>query len=88
MSAAKISGVAYAVMGFVFGVLFAGVALLAKETGSGTETLIFGIGAPIALPLMYGGLGFVFAYLTVMVYNFFASKIGGVIIETESINEM
>jgi len=59
-------------------ILFIPLALVILATGkSQGKPLIFSILAP----LLYCGLGFVFAALSCTIYNFIAAKMGGIEIE-------
>ena len=68
LSLAKIMGVLYAALGLIMGAIFSMLALFGGLLGGpggagfpfgGAEALVFGVGAIVALPVMYGGLGFV-----------------------------
>jgi hypothetical protein len=61
LSCAKITGTLYAILGLVFGAIFSMVSL---ATGFGSNTsggmgfgALMGVGAIVALPILYGGLG-------------------------------
>lgn len=89
MSVAKIAAVVYAVIGLIPGVFLALGILVGVSTsgefGSGPgprSGVLFGIIALIASPIAYAILGFIFGALGALVYNFMASKIGGVVIDT------
>lgn len=91
LSAGKIMGVLYAVMGLIGGIflsLFAvmGTALGSLQNQSSPEAafgLLFGIGAIIFLPIFYGVLGFVGGIILAAVYNLIARIIGGLELELE-----
>ena len=95
-SAARLYGGLCAVLGLLFGVIFALVALaggmagMASDGGAGGAGLvsgpfgaIFGVGAIIALPLFYGVLGVIMGALTAVLYNLFAGLFGGIELETQ-----
>jgi hypothetical protein len=89
-SAAKIVGALYALFGLIFGVLVALFALVGGGmSGASDEALpgwiggLFGIGAVIFLPIVYGVLGAVGGALTALFYNIIAGMVGGLQIETE-----
>ena len=80
-SAAKIYGLTLGALGFVIGIFYA--LFLTAFTGLfGDEISSFGAGGlgivmVIVFPIMYGIMGFIFGALGAVVYNFVASKIGG-----------
>ena len=47
------------------------------------HNFLFGIGAPIFLPIFYGIMGFVGGLLSAWLYNIVAKWVGGIEIETE-----
>ena len=85
LSAGKIAAVIYAAFGLIIGAIFSLVAitggLASDETEGAAFGAIFGIGAVILLPLLYGGLGFVSAVLGAWFYNLAAGVVGGLEIE-------
>ena len=86
MSVAKLSGAMYAAMGFIFGAFMALISLFrtgAAASQSGIMGVVFGMGAIIFLPIMYGILGLVSGFIGALIYNFIAGKIGGIEIVTE-----
>jgi len=82
MSVAKIMAVLYAAIGVLLGALFTFISVIglavAGGAGMGIGGLVFGIGAIIIFPVFYGVMGFVFGALWAFVYNFIASRIGGI----------
>jgi len=87
LSFAKLSGFVYAVMGLIFGVLLAFVSFLGGGAtgGAGGPVLgaIFGVGAVIILPILYGALGFLGSLLAAALYNWAAGLLGGIEIDME-----
>jgi hypothetical protein len=87
LSCAKIAGALYAILGLIFGALlsFAAMAgaLAADESELGAMGSMFGIGAIVLLPILYGCLGFVMTLLMAWLYNVAAGIVGGVEIQTE-----
>ncbi len=81
-SVAKLSGVLYALLGLIIGVLFFIISLLipGKSPGSGA-LLLFGIATPIIFPILYGGIGFVFGLVIAWLYNLVAKWVGGIEVE-------
>jgi hypothetical protein len=88
LSFAKITGVLYALLGLCFGAIFTLVAAVGAAVsdrlygGSGLGFLL-GIGSVIALPIFYGGLGFLFSLIAAALYNVVAGWVGGVAMEIE-----
>ena len=87
-SVAKVFGTMYAAMGLIFGALFACIALVGGsvargDSGAGGFGAVFGVGAVVLLPLMYGVLGVVFGALSAWLYNVFAGIVGGIEVQLE-----
>jgi hypothetical protein len=90
MSAAKIGGVLYALLGLVIGALvslgamaFGGMmsSLSSDQGSSGPGALVgmlFGAGAIIIMPICYGILGFVMTLISALIYNIAAKITGGI----------
>jgi len=82
LSAAKIAGVLYAAGGFLVGAAFSIVGLIGAATsdsaGSAAFGALFGIGAVILFPIMYGVLGFVSTLVAAWIYNVLAGMVGGI----------
>ena len=94
LSVAKVAGILYAGMGFIAGLIFACISLVAggiisAAAAKSGDTLppffgmIFGVGAVIALPIMYGIMGFLVGALTAWLYNLCAGMVGGIRVEVE-----
>jgi len=89
MSVAKIFGVLNAAIGLIIGICIAlfsliGAGMTAAVQQSGAPTWIgavFGIGAIIFLPILYGTMGFIFGAIWAALYNLFAGMVGGIEIE-------
>lgn len=87
LSCGKITGLLYALMGLIFGCIFALLSLLGAgvaASGGETEALwgaLFGVGAVIFLPLFYGVLGFIGGLIMALLYNLVAGWIGGLEVE-------
>ncbi len=69
---AKVVGVMYALMGVVFVPIFLLVALFSPEGA------VIGFGLAIALPVIYGVMGFVACAVGCAIYNAVAGRIGGI----------
>jgi hypothetical protein len=85
-SLAKITGVIYALMGFIFGALITLTSLLGGSM-MGNEGvfpgMILGAGAIIALPIFYGIIGFIGGIITALIFNIATRFLGGLEIEVE-----
>lgn len=87
LSAAKMYAVLMGFFGLIFGAILALVSLLgagvAATSDDGASALAFGlgIGAVIALPIMYGLLGFISGLIGAWIYNVVAGLVGGLEIE-------
>jgi hypothetical protein len=93
LSVAKIAGVVYGGLGVLIGVVFACFALVGAGFASVMQqesqmppffSLMFGVGAIIVLPIMYGVMGFIFGALSTWLFNVAAGITGGVKIQLES----
>jgi len=90
MSVAKFAGMFYAGVGLLVGLMFAGLSSLASMTGAEWHDMprwigpMFGLGAIVFLPLLYGVLGFVFGAIAAGIYNIFSGIIGGIEMEPEA----
>ena len=90
LSLAKIMGILYAVLGLLMGFIISAVALFGALLGSAfsnsTEPfmgLIFGAGAIIVMPILYGVMGFISGIITAGIYNFVVRFTGGLELEFE-----
>ena len=91
MSAAKVVGVLYAVMGLLmgvmFGALFSLIPAMASPDGGGVPgwmAPMFGFGAIVFMPIVYGIMGFVGGAIAALIYNALAGVIGGLELRLES----
>jgi hypothetical protein len=83
LSLAKILGLLYAILGFVFGA-FLSLAALAGAFGRGSDGILgvlMGLGAVLFLPLIYGALGLFGGLITALLYNLLSRVGGGVKLE-------
>ena len=87
LSLAKVSSVLYAILGFIAGVLLALISMLSgavsDQPAGSVFGAIFGVGAVIFLPILYGLIGFVGSLIMAALYNWVAGMIGGVELEIE-----
>ena len=82
MSLAKLSGTLYAILGLIIGALFS-LAAMAGAMASGDDNAgifgaMFGIGAIVLFPLLYGCMGFIVSLIGAWLYNILAGMVGGV----------
>ncbi len=74
---AKVVAALYTLLGLVFVPVFLVAAMFSpKETG-------FGTGLAVALPVLYGMMGFIFTAIACAIYNFVAGFVGGIEVELE-----
>ncbi len=85
LSMAKIWGAMYGALGLIFGVIFAIFAVMGSALGAGASgstprffQALFGVGAVVFVPLLYGFLGFVMGLVGAAIYNWLAALIGGI----------
>jgi len=80
-SAFKIGLVLYAFIGLIIGAIFSLVSLFAapfaRTGGVPFSGAMFGVGAVIILPIVYGIFGGIFAAIGAVIYNLVASWVGG-----------
>ena len=88
LSLAKVALVLYGVLGLLFGLGFAVLSLFSSafghDPGMGIYGAFFGVGAVVFLPIFYGGMGAVMAFIGAWLYNLVAGFVGGIEIRTES----
>jgi hypothetical protein len=87
-SAAKLAGTLYAVWGFIFGAIFALLALAGASLGGDEDVPAWiggfvGAGAVIFLPILYGAMGAIFGALTAVFYNVVSGMVGGLSVEVD-----
>jgi hypothetical protein len=90
VSVAKIAGVLYAGIGLIIGGFFsllgmAGFAggLASESAGGAFAGALFGIGAVIVLPIVYGIFGFIGTLICAFLFNLAAGITGGVEVEVK-----
>ena len=90
LSTAKLLGILYAVFGLIGGVVFAVVSLLGLFVGSPDSAgpmafgALFGAGALVFFPILYGVMGFIGGALAAWLYNVLAGAVGGIRLELEN----
>jgi hypothetical protein len=89
-SLAKILAALYAFWGFIFGAIVAVVALAGAGMSAASDNPmpgwfggLFGVGAIIFLPILYGLFGAIGGAITAVMYNVVAGMVGGLVVETE-----
>jgi hypothetical protein len=89
VSAAKVCGILYAILGLIVGALVslmmmaAGGAMsaAAEETGGAVIGMMMGAGAIIVMPIFYGIIGFISGLVGSLLYNLVAGWTGGLEVE-------
>ena len=79
MSLAKIQALIGAVFGLIIGFVYFFILLFAGILGNEMSIAFLGIGALILAPVGYGVAGFLGGALGALVYNFAATKVGGLL---------
>jgi hypothetical protein len=98
LSVAKMYGLLMFIFGLIIGVLYGlffiifGAAMSAMGTGGdatagGASSVVIGIVMMIAIPIMYGFLGFVMGAIGALVYNALSGIIGGVKFDLEGVQQ-
>lgn len=88
LSVAKVAAVLYAGVGLIAGALFSLIGMvgvgtaLAGVEGAGFMGAIFGVGAIILMPIVYGIFGFIGSFIFASIFNFAAGMTGGIEVET------
>ncbi len=88
LSAGKLLGTLYALIGLFIGGIFTLLALVGVAAGGGggdaaLGSILGGIGAIIMMPLFYGVLGFLGGLVGAFFYNIIAGMVGGISLEIE-----
>jgi len=85
LSAAKVAGLLYVVIGLVAGAFVSLFAIAGAAIGAGsgngdgaTFGALFGVGAIILLPIFYGFFGFVGTLIMAALFNLAAGMVGGI----------
>lgn len=88
ISVAKVAAVLYAGVGLLIGALLsllgmAGLTAALAETGGGAFfSVLFGVGAIIIMPIVYGIVGFIGSFIFASLFNVAAGMTGGIEVET------
>lgn len=82
LSCAKVAGLLYLILGFIFGALISLFALggsFAADQGAGTlGSMVFGAGAIVILPICYAFFGFVMTLIMASLFNVVVGITGGI----------
>jgi hypothetical protein len=85
LSCARIAGLLYGIIGLIAGAVVSLISLAGGFAASNSDgagiAAVVGVGAIVALPLLYGGLGFVMALIASWLYNALAGLVGGIEID-------
>lgn len=91
LSAAKIVGLMYAILGLITGLLFAGFFAMIPMADAGANPDVptwlapmFGTGALFLMPILYGCMGFVGGAIAAVVYNALSGMMGGLELKLET----
>ena len=90
LSAAKIVGFMYAVLGLFMGLIFAAIFSLVPAMGGGNSEIpgwlapMFGMGSIVIMPIFYGCMGFIGGALGAVIYNALAGMMGGLELRLET----
>jgi hypothetical protein len=91
VSAAKVAFLLYGGLGLFIGAIVALASLVGASFGFGQHDgsallgAVFGVGAVILLPLLYGGFGAIGAMIMAALYNLVAGIVGGLEVTLEPV---
>ncbi|MCB1024319.1 MAG: hypothetical protein KDB79_08010 [Acidobacteria bacterium] len=100
LSVAKMQAVMMLVLSLLiaipYGLIIIGISLIGG-VGAGSQDglsglmvggggIVMGIVVMIAIPILYGIMGFIAGAISALVYNIFAGMVGGIEIEVENVN--
>jgi hypothetical protein len=87
LSVGKVAGTLYAAMGVLFGAIVSlitmGGARALDPDGSSPFGALFGVGAIVLFPILYGVIGFLFSMLFAVLYNVVAGIVGGIEVDVQ-----
>jgi hypothetical protein len=81
VSCGMLMGVVVAVAGLIAGVLLFFLSLFGTFQEGGAWGMLFGVGAIVVLPILYGVFGFLQGVIGAFIYNLAAGAMGGIKIE-------
>jgi hypothetical protein len=76
-STAKVAGVIYAIFGLIFAPIFILASMFAPDEAG------VGIGLAVAIPIIYGIIGFIGTLIAAAIYNLVAGWVGGIEVELD-----
>lgn len=84
-SLAKVLGTLYVLFGFIGGIVFLIIAVFfgGFDHSPKAEAVIFGVAAPVFLPILYGIIGAVAGFVIAFFYNLVAKWTGGIELDIE-----
>jgi hypothetical protein len=82
-SAGTIFGALYALFGLMAGAVVTLLSIIGAALTQSSAGVLFGVGAIIALPILYGIIGFIGGVIFAALFNFVTGYVGGLEIETE-----
>jgi hypothetical protein len=90
-SIGKIAAALYSTIGLLAGLLFAGISLISTGFAEAARSEdfpvwlapLFGVGAIVVLPILYGILGLLIGTVGAAIYNLVAGAVGGIEIEIQ-----
>ena len=87
LSLAKVAGGLYGFIGLLVGCIFELISMAggaaSNRPGGPVFGALFGLGAIVFLPIVYGCLGFLMSLLMAALYNGVAGMVGGIEIQVE-----
>ncbi len=90
LSCGKVMGALYAAMGLIVGAIMSLISLVGAvaaqhgQGGNAIAPLLFGVGAVIFVPILYGIMGFIGGIIMAAIYNVVAGLVGGLELDLES----
>ena len=89
LSAAKIVGLMYAILGLIMGLFFAAIFSMIPMTDANPDmptwlAPMFGTGAILIMPIFYGCMGFVGGAIAAAIYNALSGMMGGLELRLET----
>jgi len=86
LSAAKITGITYIVLGLIMGAFYAVLGMNMPQDVADSMPimgLMFGWSALFWMPLFYGIMGFLIGFVGALFYNWLAARVGGIVMTLE-----
>ena len=81
LSCARVAGLLYLIMGFLFGAFVSTFSMggpMFFDQSPGMFGMMFGAGAIVVLPLLYGVFGFVMTFVMALLFNLVVGITGGI----------